>query len=307
MLDGQPIGASVSGSEADAYDNVYQFALGAFVQAGGGAINGIRFDSPGVYFAKMESSDGLSMQTLFAYPVSGGGGLDTTKPPTWTSGIFSGTAHSESHTFTGLTPATDYAIYGVIWSESSQAATEHHATATFRTLDGEVITPDFSDTSLYMENLEFTTNTADFDIGWMNLPETTDPNYVQYFISAELDDGTTTTNSTVYLFSSDMVEDGTHWFSFTALKPNTEYTVTARLLYNTTGAFSDFTDSGVSVTFDFTTEAGGFDRDSFLLGFTSGLCQTAATKSGAEYHNWMQGYIVGRSLRKAPAYSTDSM
>ena len=234
-------------------------------------------------------------------------GIDTTLPPTWASEIFSGTSHSESHTFTGLIPATDYAVYGVIWSEIEQVATEHNATATFRTLDGEVITPDFSDTSLYVENLEFTTNAADFDIGWMNLPETMDLNHVQYFISAELDDGTTTTNSTVYLFSSDMVEDGTHWFSFTALKPNTEYTLTAKLLYNTTGAFSDFTDSGISVTFDFTTEASGFDRDSFLLGFTSGLCQTAATKTGAEYHNWMQGYIVGRSLRKVPAYSADSM
>ena len=67
-------------------------------------------------------------------------------------------------------------------------------------------------------------------------------------------------------------------------------------------AYQDVT--GVTATASFTTEeefvpSGGFDRDSFLLGFASGLGCTAATKDGAEYNSWAQGYIVGSALRKA--------
>ena len=67
----------------------------------------------------------------------GSGGLDTTLEPTWTSELFAGTSHSESHTFTGLTPATDYAVYGVIWSETDAAATGGNATTTFTTLTSD--------------------------------------------------------------------------------------------------------------------------------------------------------------------------
>lgn len=59
--------------------------------------------------------------------------LDTTKNPTWISDLFAGPVHSESHTFTGLAPNTEYAVYAVIGT--GYTATEHHATVTFTTAE----------------------------------------------------------------------------------------------------------------------------------------------------------------------------
>lgn len=155
---------------------------------------------------------------------------------------------------------------------------------------------DFSNTELNIFDPNVTANSADFAVDWTGLPVTT-ANHVHYFISGELDDGTEAANSPVYLFSSSAAADGEHELIFQDLEPGTEYTVTARLLYNTTGDRSDFTDSGVEATFDFTTLAdGGFDRNSFLLGLASGLGKTAAMKADADHNAWAQGYVVGKAL-----------
>lgn len=58
-------------------------------------------------------------------------GLDVTLAPTWTSDLFAGPSRSESHTFTGLTPATEYGIYAVI--EEDGMETENTAQAGFTT------------------------------------------------------------------------------------------------------------------------------------------------------------------------------
>ena len=216
-------------------------------------------------------------------------GLSTALPPTWISDVFSGPDWSQRLSFPRLEPYTQYGIHAVIFVEDE--ATDHFWDGTFTT--AETLGIDFTLTRLYVENPEHTDTTADFDIGWVNLPMVASPNHVQYFISADLSDGT---NQTTYLCSSTAPEDGVHWFSFDDLIPGKKYTMTARLLYNTTGEFFGFTDSGVFVTYEFVTLGGGYDRDSFLLGLASGLGATAATKSDAEYNSWMQGYLVGSAL-----------
>ena len=216
-------------------------------------------------------------------------GLNTHLPPTWTSEVFSGPDWSQRLSFPGLEQYSEYGIHAVIFVEDD--ATDHFWDGTFTTVDTLGI--DFTLTRLYVENPEYTNTTADFDIGWWNLPTMAYPNQVEYFISADLDDGS---NQTTYLFSSTAPENGVHWFSFKGLVPGKKYTLTARLLYNTTGEFFGFTDSGVFVTYEFVTLEGGYDRDSFLLGLASGLGATAATKSNAEYNSWMQGYLVGSAL-----------
>lgn len=132
--------------------------------------------SPGIYLPQWENNTvGTS---LFAYPASSGGvtettatvnfsckdllyidsvyrikawvykksdGLNTTIPATYTSAdVFGGPEHSESYTFTGLTPGTEYEIYGVIWLENEGSASAENATATFTTLGGEAADPIFS-------------------------------------------------------------------------------------------------------------------------------------------------------------------
>ena len=55
-------------------NNVYQCGLDAFVQDGGGSINSIIFDTPGVYFFKSEFNSGVWQETVFAYDESSGSG-----------------------------------------------------------------------------------------------------------------------------------------------------------------------------------------------------------------------------------------
>ena len=216
-------------------------------------------------------------------------GLNTHLPPTWTSEVFGGPNWSQRLTFPGLEPYTEYGIHAVIFVEDD--ATDHFWDGTFTT--AEALAIDFTLTRLVVENPAYTDTTADFDVGWVNLPTVAYPNHVQYFISADLSDGT---NQTTYLCSSTAPEDGEHWLSFNDLNPGTKYTLIVRLLYNATGESFGFIDSGISVTYIFTTSGAGYHRDSFLLGLASGLGATAATKSDAEYNSWMQGYLVGSAL-----------
>lgn len=92
-------------------------------------------------------------------------------------------------------------------------------------------------------------------------------------------------------------EFSVHSCEFTDLLPNTTYTVNVDLYP------SDGSEGIIACDCEVTTLEGeipgGYDRDSFLLGFASGLGCTAATKDGAEYNSWAQGYIVGSALRKA--------
>lgn len=268
------------------------FLNGSVKASTGGAIGYAAF-----YCDDLDSTDSVYKIAAWCYP-KGANYQDA--PFTYVSGeYFAGTTHAEIWELIGPVEGVVYELYACILA--NDVATDHSALMTF-TVGGTTEDLDFTNTSLYVENPEYTETTADFDIGWTNLPQRAYPNVAHYFISAELNDGT---EQTVYLFSSADPVDDAHWFSFTDLKPGTEYTLTARLLYNKTGEYSDFTDSGVCVTCDFNTLGSNRDSfplgfaNSFPLGFASGLCGMPITEADAEYNSWAQGYLVGCALRKA--------
>ncbi len=134
-------------------------------------INSVDGLEDGLYFSSFSEGE---YTTIFAYPASGGGsvtattadvnftcsnlentepvdsihvwvykksdGLNTTISPTWTSEMFAAPSYSTSYTFTGLTPNTEYEVYGCIFVNGE--ATDHNSVATFATLEGESITFD---------------------------------------------------------------------------------------------------------------------------------------------------------------------
>ena len=80
----------------------------------------------------LENTDPIDSICAWVYKKSDG--LNTTIPPTWTSEMFSAPAYSTTHTFTGLTPNTEYEVYGCIFVNGE--ATDHNAIAEFTTLEG---------------------------------------------------------------------------------------------------------------------------------------------------------------------------
>ena len=216
------------------------------------------------------------------------GGTDYgTAPVTWESNLFAGPSHSESVTFTGLLPDVAYEVYAVIYG--ADGATEHNATAMFTTAASEEETPQ---AEVQYNDLTATSFTA-------------------YLFTQGLKDGKEYTaefslrpkefNSEIPgVIYKDVTFTGTaalsvHSCEFTDLLPNTTYTVNVDLYP------SDGSEGIIACDCEVTTLEGeiGYDRDSFLLGFASGLGCTAATKDGAEYNTWAQGYIAGCALRRA--------
>lgn len=161
--DGTPTYPLVSGETLATDGDIVVILDGAFVAAADGAsLEGVTIPEKGIYFA---GYDGAYCSILAYRPASSGGGvtdttatvnfsckdllytdsvyrikawvykvadgLDVTLAPTWTSDLFAGLSHSESHTFTGLTPATEYGIYAVI--EENGVETENTAQAGFTT------------------------------------------------------------------------------------------------------------------------------------------------------------------------------
>ena len=74
------------------------------------------------------------IDSIYAWVYKKSDGLNTDIPPTWTSEMFSAPAFSTTHTFTGLTPNTEYEVYGCIFV--SGEATDHNAAARFTTIEG---------------------------------------------------------------------------------------------------------------------------------------------------------------------------
>ena len=203
-----------------------------------------------------------------------------TAPATWESDLFGGPAHSESVTFEGLLPGTEYEVYAVIYG--TDGATEHNATVTFTTAEGgtepilllvanQVMGNGFN---LYLltKNLEATDYTAEVTVF-------TDGGAVAFYGELNTDGS------------------GIDYISVTGLEPLTEYTAAVDIYPSPNGEVVLHGEHTVTTTDEIPVV--GYDRDSFLLGFASGLGATAATKDGAEYNSWAQGYIVGCSLRKA--------
>lgn len=118
---------------------------------------------------------------------------------------------------------------------------------------------DFSSTSLTASNPQYDYQSAAFDVSWSNLPEIPYPDIIQYFIQGRLNDGSAAQPPEIYLGSSSdpPTSDVPVSFSFTNLQPETQYTATFELVYNTTGTFRDFIGSGVTSTVSFTTLSDG--------------------------------------------------
>ena len=74
------------------------------------------------------------IDSIYAWVYKKSDGLNTNIPPTWTSEMFSAPAFSTTHTFKGLTPNTEYEVYGCIFV--SGEATDHNAAASFTTIEG---------------------------------------------------------------------------------------------------------------------------------------------------------------------------
>lgn len=88
-----------------------------------------------VYFNCNDLNSTEPIDSIHAWVYKKSDGLNTTIPPTWTSEMFAAPSYSTSHTFTGLTPNTEYEVYGCIFVNGE--ATDHNAIAAFTTLDGE--------------------------------------------------------------------------------------------------------------------------------------------------------------------------
>ena len=87
-----------------------------------------------VYFNCNDLNSTEPIDSIHAWVYKKSDGLNTTISPTWTSELFKAPSYSTSHTFTGLTPNTEYEVYGCIFVNGE--ATDHNAIASFITLEG---------------------------------------------------------------------------------------------------------------------------------------------------------------------------
>lgn len=201
---------------------------------------------------------------------------------------FAGTYHTESWGLAGLTEGTEYELYACIMVDD--VATDHNALVTF-TADGTVEELDFTNATLSVETGVVQHNSYAFKLAYTGLPYNADGTSAVFNIVAVTDVG-----DRAYMDGKITSGSGTVNGTFVDLEPLTDYTATFEVYYNGEP-------TGVTASVSFTTEeempAAGYDRDSFLLGFASGLGCTAATKDGVDYNGWTWGYIVGSALRKA--------
>ena len=222
------------------------------------------------------STDKVYRIKAWCYPK----GMDFwTAPVTWESDLFAGPSHSESVTFTGLLSDTEYEVYACIYANGT--ATEHNAHTTFTTAASEEETLE----AVVMCN-QVTENSF---VAWLlAIGLDSSKEYTAVFEALENDE--TSAGSKTFTFSRSSVSQSC---AFTGLKPNTDYVVYVDLYTEDRLVFSG--------ECEVTTLEGeiSYDRDSFLLGFASGLGCTAATKDGAEYNSWAQGYLAGCALRRA--------
>lgn len=240
---------------------------------------------PSAYGADFTCSDLLSTETVYqvkawCYPK----GMDYwTAPVTWESGLFAGTEQTVSATFPNLLPGTEYEVYACIYADGK--ATEHNAHTTFTTAASEEETPQAVVLCNQVTENSFT--------AWL-LATGLDSSKEYTAVFEAFENDVTSTGHKTLTFSDSVASQSC---AFTGLKPNTDYVVYVDL-YLTDGGERVFTGECAVTTLEGEIVS-GYDRDSFLLGFASGLGCTAATKDGAEYNSWTQGYIVGSALRKA--------
>lgn len=181
-----------------------------------------------------------SVYQIYAWVYKTADGLDTTITPTWTSDVFAGTSHSESHTFEGLSPNTEYSVYGVIYANG--AGTDQNATATFTTAEGE------ANYTLTVTNQIVTADDCLFEVQVGGLPTyNVDDTSTWFQLKATLSNGTVKETGVGSSFD-------TGSFYFDGLEPETEYSITFELFrVNSDGSTGAST--GITLTDSFTTEA----------------------------------------------------
>jgi len=226
------------------------------------------------------STDNVYQVKAWCYPK----GMDYwTAPATWESYLFAGPIQTMTATFTGLLPGTEYEVYACIYANGE--ATEHNAHTTFTTDASEEETP--------QAVVQYNDLTATSFTAWLFVQGlTSGTEYTAEFALYRRD-----ASGVVYKDVTFTGEDGFKAYSceFTDLLPNTTYVVAVDLYP---------TDSGEVVAHrerEVTTLEGVpvVVRDSFPLGFASGLCGVPITESNADYNTWAQGHIVGAAMRKA--------
>ena len=207
-------------------------------------------------------------------------------PHTYVSAdYFHGAEHEETWALSGLTAGVEYELYACILA--NDVATDHNALVTFTADEGL----DFSNAALSLQMGRVQHNSYTFKLAYSGLPYNADGTSAVFDIV-----GVTGAGDKAVMGGKASSGSGSVNGTFMYLEPMTDYKATFEVYYNGQP-------TGVAATVSFSTEeeyrGGGYDRDSFLLGFASGLGATAATKDGAEYNSWAQGYIVGSALRKA--------
>ena len=244
------------------------------------SVEAVRFNC-----SNLDSTDSVYKIAAWCYP-KGTHYLDA--PFTYVSTeTFAGTEHTETWGLTGLTPGVEYELYACILVDN--VATDHNALVTFTTNGVEEL--DFSNATLIVSAEEVYYNHYVFALDYEGLPYRSDGRSEIFDIVGWTDAG-----DRAVMGSRQSSGSGTVYGTFVNLEPLTDYTATFEVYYNGQP-------TGVTATVSFTTEEEykrkGYDRDSFLLGFASGLGATAATKADAEHNSWMQGYIVGSALAAA--------
>ena len=197
----------------------------------------------------------------------------------FTSERFAGTAHRESHTFTGLMPNTEYEIYAVIVGADG-SATDQNATVAFTTK--AVGTEPF----LLLTANQITGNGFTLFITTQNLEA--DTPYTAEVLVYEPD-------SSRVVFEGEVTIEGSSGIDFihvTGLEPETEYAVSVDI-YPDGGEVLLHGDHTVTTTSEVPAV-----RDLFPLGFASGLSGVPVLEAG-DYNTWAQGYIAGCAMRKA--------
>lgn len=196
---------------------------------------------------------------------------------------FPGKNHTEIWSITGLEANQVYELYACILANDT--ATDHNALIKFTIAGAEEL--DFSDVMLTVSWEQVIYNHYNFELSYAGLP------YLANGWPAIFDVvGVTDAGDLAAMNGKISSGDGTVGGAFVNLEPLTEYTATFEIYYNGKP-------TGVTTTITFTTAEAfqkGYDRDSFLLGFASGLGCTAATKINVNQNSWMQGYIVGSAL-----------
>jgi hypothetical protein len=234
--------------------------------------------------SNLNTTDSVYKIAAWCYP-KGTSYLDA--PHTYTSAdYFGGKNHSESWALPELSPGVEYELYACIFANDE--ATDHNALVTFTT-DG-VPELDFSNATLTVTNSTVDRTDFRFELDYTGLPYNADGTSAVFHIVGVTDAGDEAIMGWRATSGSGYVSG-----TFIGLEPLTDYTATFEVYYNGKP-------TGVTASVSFTSgegfDVGGYDRDSFLLGFASGLGCTAATKTDAEYNSWAQGYIVGSALRK---------